>query len=289
MGNRILATCFNRTMSISPGRRIDLPDGRVVQTVEAGAVDGVPLLVFHPTPSGRLFVRQHADAALRTGVRLIGFGRPGSSGSTITTPSLRVVADDAVRVADAAGVQRFAVLGFSGGTPFAAVTAALHPDRVIAAGLCAAVAPLPLDEADELEAEQQHLADLLRLDDDALATALIAEAAEADAPYLDRVLAASQAVTLRDALADDEGATTFAGLDFDHAAFAPPWDVDLASLTAPTWIWQGTRDEVTPMAHAEWYVAHVPGAVLVPRPGLGHLGSFEAHREEMMVTLRDAR
>ncbi len=275
-------------MSIRPGKSLDLPDGRVVRTMEAGALDGVPLLVFHPTPSSRLFVRQHADAALRTGVRLIGFSRPGSGGSTMTAPSLRLVAGDAAHVADAAGVRRFAVLGFSGGTPFAAATAALHPDRVTAVGLCAAVAPLPLDEAAELEDEKRHLGALLGLDEDALAAALGAEAAPEDAPYLDRSLAASQAVALRDALEDEEGVTTYDTLDFDHGAFAPPWDVDLSTLAAPTWIWQGTRDEVTPMAHGEWYAAHLRTATLVPRPGLGHLGSFEAHREEMLTTLRDA-
>ena len=275
-------------MSIAPGKRLDLPDGRVVRTMEAGALDGVPLLVFHPTPSSRLFVRQHADVALGNGVRLIGFSRPGSGGSTKTTPSLRVVAEDAARVAEAAGVDHCAVLGFSGGTPFAAATAALFPDLVDAVGLCAAVAPLPLDETEEVEAEKRHLAALLALDDDAFAEALLAEATTADAPYLDPMLAASQAVTLRDALEDDAGATTYETLDFDYEAFAPPWDVDVSTLTAPTWIWQGTHDEVTPFVHAEWYAARLPGARLVPRPGLGHLGSFEAHREEMLATLRDA-
>ena len=275
-------------MSIVPWKPLDVPGGRVLGTVEAGTLDGAPLLVFHPTPSSTLFVRQHADVALRQGVRLIGFSRPGSGGSTMTEPGLRVVADDAVRVADAAAVERFAVLGFSGGTPFAAATAALHPDRVSAVGLCAAVAPLPLDEAAELEAEKRHLSGLLQLDDQALAAALLAEVAEEDAPFLDATLATSQAVTLRDALADDHGVTTYDSLDFDYAAFAPPWDVDLSAVTARTWIWQGTRDTITPMAHGEWYAAHVRSATLVPRPGLGHLGSFEAHRDEMLATLRDA-
>src|SRR4051794_31735998 len=116
------------SVSILPGKRLDLPDGRVVRTMEAGALDGTPVVVFHPTPSSRLFVRQHADAALRQGVRLVGFSRPGSGGSTMTSPGLRVVAEDAERLADAAGLERFAVLGFSGGTPFAAATAALFPD-----------------------------------------------------------------------------------------------------------------------------------------------------------------
>lgn len=275
-------------VSIVPGKRLELPDGRVVRTMEAGSLGGSPVVVFHPTPSSRLFVRQHADAALRTGVRLLGFSRPGSGGSTMTTPGLRVVAEDAVRVADAAGVERFAVLGFSGGTAYAAATAALFPDRVRAVGLCAAVAPLPLDEADDLAATTRFHADLLALDDDALADALRANASTEDAAYLDERLAGSQAVTLRDAFEDDEGAPTYQTLDFDFAAFAPPWDVDVSTVTAPTWIWQGTRDEVTPMAHAQWYAATIPSATLVPREGLGHLGSFEAHRDQMLATLRDA-
>jgi pimeloyl-ACP methyl ester carboxylesterase len=275
-------------VSIVRGKRLDLPHDRVVRTMESGALDGVPVLVFHPTPSSRLFVRQHADVALRRGVRLVGFSRPGSGGSTMTRPSLRVVAEDAAHVADAAGLESFAVLGFSGGTPFAAATAALFPDRVRAVGLCAAVAPLPLDEAAALEAEKAHLADLLALDDDALAAALVAEASEVDAPYLDGTLAASHVVTLRDAFEDESGGPTYETLDFDHAAFSPPWDVNVDTVTAPTWVWQGTRDEVTPFAHAEWYAAHLPTATLVPRPGLGHLGSFEAHRDEMLVTLREA-
>jgi pimeloyl-ACP methyl ester carboxylesterase len=183
------------------------------------------------------------------------------------------------------------VLGFSGGTPFAAATAALFPDRVRAVGLCAAVAPLPLDERDELAAEKGHLAELLALDDEALGRALVDEAPEEDAPFLDRTLAASQVVTLRDACEDDDGgggAPSYATLDFDHTAFAPPWDVDVSTLTAPTWVWQGTSDVVTPAVHGEWYADHLRTATLVRRPGLGHLGSFEAHRDEMFTTLRDA-
>jgi pimeloyl-ACP methyl ester carboxylesterase len=278
-------------MSIVPGARVDLPDGRTIATSESGALDGAPVMVFHPTPSSRLFVRQHADAALRTGIRLVGFSRPGSGGSTMTTPGLRVVAEDACWVADAVGLDRFAVLGFSGGTPFAAATAALFPDRVRAVGLCAAVAPLPLEERDELEAEKSHLADLLALDDEALGRALVDEATVEDAPFLDLVLAASQVVTLRDAVEDDDGGggvPSYATLHFDHAAFAPPWDVDVASISAPTWVWQGSRDVVTPLEHGQWYADRIPHTSLVVREGLGHLGSFEAYRDEMLVTLRDA-
>lgn len=271
-------------MGIVPATRLELADGRTVSVLEAGAIAGAPVLVFHPTPSSCLFVRQHHDVARRLGVRLLGFSRPGSGGSTMTAPGLRVVAADAMRVAEAAGVDRLVVLGFSGGTPFAAATAALFPERVRAVGLCAAVAPLPLTESETLGAETRHYARLLALDDEGLIGALVAEASPEDAPYLDHEVATHQAATLRDAF-PDSGA--FDTLDFDYGSFTPPWDVDVSTVSAPTWVWQGTRDEVTPMAHAEWYVARIHAATLVPRPGLGHLGSFEAHVEEMLVTLRE--
>lgn len=273
-------------MSIVPGTSLERPGRRVVQTLQAGRLDGTPVLVFHPTPSSRLFVRQHADAALRTDTRLLGFSRPGYGGSTPATPGLRLVAEDAIAVADSFGVNTFAVLGFSGGTPYAAATAALHPDRVMAVGLCSAVGELAFEQDDE--AEEKELRDLLGLDDDALAAALVADASPADAPYLDRALAASQALSLRDALEDEDGQVTFAGPGFDRAAYTPPWDVDVRALSTPTWVWQGTADEVTPPEHARWWAETLPHATVVLRDGLGHLGTFEAHRDEMLATLRDA-
>jgi len=309
---------LNAEMSIVQGKRVEREDGRVVRTLEAGALGGAPLLVFHPTPSSRLFVRQHADAALRTGVRLLGFSRPGSGGSTMTTPGLRVVAEDAARVADAAGVETFAVLGFSGGTPFAAATAALFPDRVRAVGLCAAVAPWQeigdrgIEFDDELERlvdlagrdlaaalegvrarGEREYADQLSLDDAALSAHLVADAGAPDDEVLTPLLAMGQAITLRDAFDQDDdeadyGPPVYDGYAFDELAFSCPWDVDVRDVVAPTWIWQGSRDVVTPLDHARWYAAQIGDSTLVVRDGLGHLGSFEAHRDEMLATLRDA-
>jgi pimeloyl-ACP methyl ester carboxylesterase len=304
-------------VSLVPGKRIDLPDGRVVRMLEAGALGGTPVLVFHPTPSSRLFVRQHADVARATGVLLVGFSRPGSGGSTVTTPGLRVVAEDAVRVADAFGLDTFTVLGFSGGTPFAAATAALFPDRVRAVGLCAAVAPWQQvsDRGVEFDDDLEQLVELagsdlaaalegirargerefagqLALDDNELSAHLMADVSPPDREFLTPLLAMAQAITLRDAFNQDDddaeyGPPDYDTLAFDELAFGRPWDVDVRGVVAPTWIWQGSQDVVTPLEHAQWYAARIPHAELVVRDGRGHLGSFEAHRDEMLATLRD--
>jgi len=289
-----------------------VPDGRVVRTLESGHLDGTPVLVFHPTPSSRLFVRQYADAALRAGVRLVGFSRPGTGGSTMTAPGLRVVAEDAVRVADAAGLESFRALGFSGGTPFAAATTALFPERVSALGLCAAVAPWREvdDPGVEFDAELERLVDLaghdldgavdgiraraereyaaqLALDDEALADRLRSDAAPPDAELITPLLAMGQAVTLRDALSDEDERPAYDSIAFDELAFGLPWDVDVSSVRAPTWVWQGTADVVTPPGHAAWYADRIPQATVVMREGHGHLGSFEAFADEILATLRD--
>jgi pimeloyl-ACP methyl ester carboxylesterase len=98
-----------------------------------------------------------------------------------------------------------------------------------------------------------------------------------------------QAVTLRDAFGQDleTDPATYDGLAFDELAFGRPWDVDIGSVAAPTWIWQGSKDVVTPLDHARWYAARIPHATLVVREGYGHLGSFEAFADEMLATLRD--
>jgi pimeloyl-ACP methyl ester carboxylesterase len=302
-------------MSIVQGRTLELPGDRRLRILEAGDLHGIPVLVFHPTPSSRLFVREHDDAAMRAGVRLIGFSRPGYGGSTPAPPGLRVVAEDAARVADAYDVDRFAVLGFSGGTPFAAATAALLPDRVRAVGLCAAVAPwrevddpgveFDTELADLVEVARRDLAaalegvrtraerelgPLLALDDSRLAARLREDADPPDDAVLTPLVAMSQAVSLREACWQDDETDppVYDGLAFDEIAFGTTWDVDVNVVSAPAWIWQGSDDVVTPPAHGAWWAARLPHASLVVREGRGHLGSFEGHREEMLETLRDA-
>jgi len=89
-------------MEIPP--RVDdllaLPDGRSLAYAEFGDPDGRPVLFFHATP----------------GVRLIAPDRPGVGRST-PQPHRRLLdwPDDVRHLADALGLERFAVVGFSNG------------------------------------------------------------------------------------------------------------------------------------------------------------------------------
>jgi pimeloyl-ACP methyl ester carboxylesterase len=99
----------------------------------------------HGTPSCHLEATAFGvdQAAVRLGLRLIVVDRPGMSDSTFQRD--RRVLDwpaDVTLVADQLSLQRFAVLGYSGGGPYAAATARALPERVRVLGLVACVAHL---------------------------------------------------------------------------------------------------------------------------------------------------
>ena len=83
-------------MAVSTQRTVQTPDGRTLAIEEAGDPGGHPVLVHNGTPNSRhLYGPAAADAAAR-GLRLIGYDRPGSGGST-PQPG-RTVADCAADV-----------------------------------------------------------------------------------------------------------------------------------------------------------------------------------------------
>jgi pimeloyl-ACP methyl ester carboxylesterase len=133
------------SMEIPP--RVDdllaLPDGRSLAYAEFGDPDGRPVLFFHATPGYRRNPWA-TDAELRSaGVRLIAPDRPGVGRST-PQPHRRLLdwPDDVRHLADALGLERFAVVGFSNGGPHAAACAYKFGPRVSGTALGAPLPPL---------------------------------------------------------------------------------------------------------------------------------------------------
>ena len=74
------------------------------------------------------------------GVRLIAVDRPGVGDSSFQ-PGRRLSdwPAEVCALADALGLERFSVLGYSGGGPYAAVCAAMLPERLQAAGMVSSI------------------------------------------------------------------------------------------------------------------------------------------------------
>ena len=128
---------------------ITKPEGRRLHVREAGAADGGPVLVHHGTPGSAVVRRRWIRAAEELEVRLISYDRPGYGDSE--RDEGRTVADaaaDAVAIADALGLDRWATLGSSGGGPHALACGALAGDRVTAVAVFASAAPADAADLD---------------------------------------------------------------------------------------------------------------------------------------------
>src|SRR5581483_2959467 len=125
-----------------PDQEHRLPDGRALAYCEYGAPDGSPVFIFHGLPGSRIDPRVVADEMRDAGVRLIAPDRPGI-GRSDPVEGRRTYAGwahDVADLADALGVERFAVVGYSCGGPYALAAAAELPKRVEKVGLVSSVA-----------------------------------------------------------------------------------------------------------------------------------------------------
>lgn len=194
--------------------------------------------------------------------RVVGVDLPGTGETPRATEPLELdaLADGLVAAADAAGVERFAVSGYSLGTAIAVRAATRHPDRVTALVLTA-----PFAHADHA---LRHTALLWRELSDS-----------GQSELLGRLLVplAFGAATL-DAMTPEvvEQAVRFTGLSApagtpEHTDLVARADVreDLARVTVPTLVISTTEDRLVAPAHHRAVAAGIPGARLVELP-TGH-------------------
>jgi pimeloyl-ACP methyl ester carboxylesterase len=127
-------------MKISSDKTIQLHDGRALGYAEYGNSTGKILFYFHGHPGSRFEARFLADAALKAGNRLIGVDRPGMGLSTYKAGrSLLDFSDDVVELANNLKIDRFSVVGFSGGGPYVLACAYKIPNRLISCGIVSGV------------------------------------------------------------------------------------------------------------------------------------------------------
>jgi pimeloyl-ACP methyl ester carboxylesterase len=112
-----------------------LADGRRLAYAAFGTEQGLPVIYFHGTPGSRLEPLIIGDEAIAAaGLRLIAFDRPGLGGSDLLPArTIGDIADDVIQLAGHLGFERFAVLGMSGGGPYAAACAAKLPSPLTSA------------------------------------------------------------------------------------------------------------------------------------------------------------
>jgi pimeloyl-ACP methyl ester carboxylesterase len=284
---------------------------RVLAYDVQGPSDGSVVFLLHGTPGSRIGPRPRGLELELMGVRLITFDRPGYGGST-RLPRRRVAdaAADVAAIADAVGLERFAVVGRSGGGPHALACAALLPDRVTAAASLVGLAPHAEDldwfadmgeanrreyrtaweavHADGREALQQRLehltAELLRQMGD-----FVRNQHDPDMPEADRGVLADAGIrhalsqNFRQALANEQNLQHLDGRDDpilvgwldDLLAFSDDWGFDLTEIRVPVLLWHGEQDRLLPAGHAKWLHRQIGDSALLIDPHSAHFGALD--------------
>ncbi|WP_438352530.1 alpha/beta fold hydrolase [Microbacterium sp. CJ88] len=123
-------------------RAIRLADGRGLAWREYGDPDGLPCLYLSGTPASSLAGAAFDDLARAERVRWISVDKPGYGASDFDPRrTLLRAGDESRQLADALGLDRIAVVGESGGGPFALATAYVMQEKITTAVVACGLAP----------------------------------------------------------------------------------------------------------------------------------------------------
>jgi len=281
---------------------IAVGDDRQIGFAEFGDPQGRAVFWLHGTPGARRQIPMEARVyAEQRQIRLIGVDRPGiGSSSPYQYDTVFAFAEDLRTIADTLGIDRFEVIGLSGGGPYTLACAAAMPDRVVAAGVLGGVAPvrgadaigggvstLITAAAPVVEVAGAPLrlvaSQLIRLIRPVAEPALYAYARispEADRRLL--VRPEFKAMFLDDLL--NGSRKQLAAPVADVVVFARDWGFRLDEVKVPIRWWHGDRDHIVPFEHGQHVVSRLPDAQLTHLPGESHLAGL-GRAEEILGTM----
>ena len=257
-----------------------LADGRTLHTYDTGQGD---LVVFwhHGTPNTGL----PPEPLFEPGLRWVGYDRPRYGGSSPAPDrDIASAAADTEAVANALGVETFALLGHSGGGAHALACAALLPERVRAVASISAMAPFDATGLDWFAGMGPNSGKTLRAASSGRTARENAEPGDPDFTPADwAALAGTWSwfdKVVGPALVGDPAAQ----ID-DDLAYVHPWGCDPATITAKTLVMHGADDLLIPASHGEWLARRIPGAELRLVPGEGHISVLN-HARRALAWLR---
>jgi pimeloyl-ACP methyl ester carboxylesterase len=260
---------------------------------EFGVPEGRPVVFFHGFPGSH---RQ--PWATTFNLRVLSVDRPGYGFSDPKSgPDLKKFMLNLEAALEKLNVDRFYVVGVSGGNPAAVCTAGHFGDRVVALGsVCGLV---PFDEGKEHFREFHrrglHLARAMPrfMMKPILDNRLKSFHPEKRLEFLMSWLDPSDREVLKDRqtravlieslnMAARQGSH---GLVFDLKSFSNPWPVKFDEIRCPHFIWHGQKDRILPWQMSEFLKAKVPHSKLKLYENEGHYSLAMNRVSEILTDL----
>lgn len=272
------------------------PGGRLVAWDEYGDRDGRAVFAFHGTPSSRLSMSVLHEAARDQGLRVIAVDRPGI-GRSGPMPGFTLLdwPAEVSLVADALGIEAYAVLGSSGGGPYALACGVVPDPRLVLVATASSVAPYDRPEATQGVSRSDRITEILAERAPRASRGLMRavgwsvrhtprvawRAWELELTPSDRLALERYPLVRRLApLAESQRAGT-AGTVQDYRLLAGPWGFLPEEVSVSTVLWHGADDPTVPLHHAQDLKARIPQSELFVVPGAGHL-LVASHPEDLM-------
>jgi pimeloyl-ACP methyl ester carboxylesterase len=257
---------------------VQLPDGRTLHAYDTGEespADRLTVVWHHGTPNIGLPPEPLFPTSERLGIRWLGYDRPRYGGSS-PHPGRDVAsaAGDTAAIADAAGVDRFATMGHSGGSMHALACAAVLPERVSGVVGVSALAPFDADGLDWFGGMAPGGVATLQA---AAAGREAKERYEASAPDGDPGFVDADWAALAgewswfNSVVGPAMRAGPAGLIDDDLAYVAPWGFDASDVDVPVLLVHGGQDRIAPVAHGKWLASHIANAELRVQPDDGHV------------------
>lgn len=275
-------------------QQIALADGRRLGFAEYGDPSRKPVLLFPGTPSGRLFHHPDESIAASLGARVITVDRPGY-GLSDFQPGRTLLhwPQDVVQLADVLGIDRFAVAGISGGSPYVAACAFKIPERLTAAGMISGVGPTDRPDGTRGMSRQRRLGVKVGRHVPWLVRPLLwlVSSPQRNAERYFEGIVAQSSKTDRAVLARpeiramlienwvDATRTGLRGYAWETRIFSRTWGFRLEDIAMEVHLWHGEEDASMPIAVGQHMARTIPHCHATFIRGEGHFLLFEHWRE----------
>jgi len=287
-------------------RIIDSPDGRAIHVGTVGDPANPAVFIHHGTPGSAAFIRTIESIATMGDLYFVSMSRAGyGKSSRQEGRNVAAAVPDTRSVLDALGIDRYAVVGWSGGGPHALACAALDAPRCIAAWSLAGVAPstADFDWTDGMgpeNLEEMALAVKGGPEYEAHMEMIGTAFGDANADNLIELfgglLSDSDKATLAPVGTRELFADAFRqgfeigwrGFFDDDRALMSDWGFEPGAITVPVSVWFGDNDLMVPAAHAAWLLRAITTSKGHHYPKEGHFSIFANHFDELAADIKMA-
>ena len=280
---------------------VKLSDGRSLSFARFGDPSGKPVFYFHGFPGSRLEPQSNHDAFLKAGIQLLALDRPGIGHSTRKNKrKLLEWPDDVVEIAKILKLEKFSILGVSGGGPYALACARAIPGYLNKVTVACGLGPIDAPNATSgmmlsnrvLFRYGKFFPPVLHLSTFLMVRQLSSKPTKGLKKFVEGLPEPDRLVLSKTDAQDFVAASAVEGvrqgsgpLLEEIGIYSRSWGFKLEDLNVPVSLFQGEVDIDVPPSMARHQASLIPDCEINLYPNDGHFSLLVNHIDEIIASL----